>query len=324
MKKIDVFNHILPEKYYQALVDTIGRELMQGSCKILRDVDMRIDEMSEHDGLEQVLTLVAPEELNGLSPKDGTYLSALANDCIAEIVQEHPRQFPAGIGTVYMDDPKETEKEIRRLVEDLDMRGIQISTTIAGKDLTEKEYLPVFEQMAHYDLPIFIHPCWGPNSKPDGIFDWPLETSWMMIKLAASDVFERLPNLKLVTHHLGAMIPTFSNRIYSSYYINAQNGYLDLGQGAAPISADNCIRHLKMFYNDTALYGDCTAAIQSGLDFFGVDRVLFGTDYPLDGNRDPMSKGQTKNTIDSICNLKITTADREKIFWRNAKKLMKL
>ncbi len=318
MRKIDCFNHILPLPYYDAIRQE-GEDLPLGNVILLKDMDARVAEAAQHEELSQVLTLVAPELIDQLPEATANHLASLANDEMAAVVAQYPDTFVAGIATVNLRDMDSTLLELRRAIEDLGLRGVQLATTCADMDLSEKRFLPFFEAMAGYDLPVFLHPCNGPHSKPDFVFNWPLETTWMMIHLATSGLFERLPTLKLVTHHLGAMVPTFHNRIYATYL---REGFYQPGPGKP--DAMTAYHNLKRFYCDTALYGDCTAAIEAGIDFFGIDHVLFGTDFPLDGDRGPDGKGQTANTIASVERLSISDEDKTRIFETNILKLLNL
>ncbi len=318
MRKIDIFNHILPVKYMEEL-DKLDVFLPLKNVVMLKDMRARAEEVAAHQGLEQVLTLVAPEVVDQCSLADGRRLASVANDEMARIVADYPQAFPAGIATVCLRDMDSTLKELRRAIEQLGLRGVQIATTCAEENLSEEKYLPFFEAMAGYDLPVLIHPCSGPNSKPDFIFNWPLETSWMMIHMATSGIFERFPNLKLVTHHLGAMIPTFHNRVYTTYM---REGFYEKKPGSP--DAETAYENLKKFYNDTALYGDSTAAIEAGIAFFGIDHVLFGTDAPLDGDRGADGRGQTANTIASIERLSVPEQQKQLIFQDNALRLLNL
>jgi predicted TIM-barrel fold metal-dependent hydrolase len=75
-----------------------------------------------------------------------------------------------------------------------------------------------------------------------------------------------------------------------------------------------------MCYADTALFGAYDATV-CGLQFFGADRVLFASDAPFDPERGPMF---IRETIAILDRLPISTDERERIYWRNAKDLLKL
>ena len=78
--------------------------------------------------------------------------------------------------------------------------------------------------MAGQDLPIWIHPMRGPHfsdyasedhseSEIWFTFGWPYETSACVTRLIFSRLFDKLPNLKIITHHMGGMIPYFADKI---------------------------------------------------------------------------------------------------------------
>ena len=82
-----------------------------------------------------------------------------------------------------------------------------------------------------------------------------------MLQLVQSDIFEEYPNLKILVHHAGAMVPFFSGRI---------NQILDEQH------ADD----FKNFYVDTAILGN-PPTLQLTLDYFGINHVLYATDAPF-------------------------------------------
>ncbi len=107
---------------------------------------------------------------------------------------------------------------------DLKFKGIQIFSSINGKPLDRDEFMPLYEMMAGYDLPLWIHPA-RDKTVPDypdepyskftlfTAFGWPYETTLAMARLVFSGVLEKYPSLKFITHHCGAMLPFFSKRV---------------------------------------------------------------------------------------------------------------
>jgi uncharacterized protein len=185
--------------------------------------------------------------------------------------------------------------------------------------------------MAALDLPIWIHPARGatfadypgePRSKYDiwWAFGWPYETSAAMARLVFSGLFDRHPNLKIITHHCGAMIPFCEGRI---------GGGLDqLGKRSDDpddLAAQSRLQrrpidYFRMFYGDTALFGS-TAGLECGVAFFGAERVLFGTDMPFDPEGGP---GFVRDTIASIERMRISDQERRLIYEGNARRLLRL
>ena len=213
----------------------------------------------------------------------------MGNDGMAELVQQYPDRFISAVASLPMNDIEASLKEIDRTIKELKFRGIQIFTHINDKPLDSPEYLPIFEKMSQYNLPILIHPRAGITNadyKTEtqskylnvGTFGWPYETSVAMARIVYSGILEKYPNLKIITHHAGAMVPFLEQRIIglqdSAETLRKENHKLGLSK--APIE------YFKMFYADTALYGS-TPGLMCSYAFFGADHMLFGTDMPFDG-----------------------------------------
>jgi aminocarboxymuconate-semialdehyde decarboxylase len=78
--------------------------------------------------------------------------------------------------------------------------------------------------------------------------------------------------------------------------------------------------YFRMFYGDTSVNGSAPA-IRCGLDFFGPDRVLFGTDCPFDPEGGPAFIRESIRAIDS---LKLAPAVRNKVYHGNAIRMLRL
>ena len=113
-------------------------------------------------------------------------------------------------------------------------------------------------------------------------------------------IFKKYPNLKIIVHHAGAMIPFFSGRVR---YILGEEKEKDF----------------KKFYVDTAILGN-TKALELAEEYFGVDHVLFGTDAPLG----IAPAGATKEIIDAIEKMNIKDEEKEKIFKENIESLINM
>lgn len=151
-------------------------------------------------------------------------------------------------------------------------------------------------------------------------FGWPYETSVAMARIVFAGLFDKHPGLKIITHHLGAMIPYFEGRVGP--------GWDQLGSRTSDEDLTLVTKRLKkrpldyfhMFYGDTAVFGS-RAATECGLAFFGVDRVLFASDAPFDPEKGPMYIRETIRILDE---LPLTEEDRAKIYHRNAEELLGL
>jgi predicted TIM-barrel fold metal-dependent hydrolase len=287
--------------------------------------------MDLFDGYVQIICLGAPPiEVFG-PPPVSTDMAKLANDGMAELVQKYPDRFPGFIASLPMNDPDGLLKEANRAIKDLKAVGVQIFTNVLGRALTRPETMPLFDLMAKLDLPIWMHPARGadfPDYKGEPkshyeiwwTFGWPYETSVAMAHLVFSGLFDRHPDIKIITHHMGGMIPYFEGRVGP--------GWDQLGTRTSDEDYSLLLKKLKkrpldyfrLFYADTALMGAKDATLL-GLKFFGPERALFGSDMPFDPEK---GSAYIRWTIEVIDSLDIKPADRKKIYEGNAKRLLKL
>jgi len=152
------------------------------------------------------------------------------------------------------------------------------------------------------------------------VLGWPFESSVAMARIVFSGLFDRLPGLRIITHHCGGMIPYFAGR--------AETLWAQLGSRTADENyeellarmAKKPIEYFRMFVGDTVL-GGSASALRCGLDFFGADRVVFASDCPFDPEGGPM---YIREGIRSIEKLKLSAAVRRKIYSGNALKLLRL
>jgi predicted TIM-barrel fold metal-dependent hydrolase len=295
------------------------------------NLEERFRMMDLFDDYVQVICLGAPPIEAFGPPPVSTEMAKLANDGMADLVQKYPDHFFGFIASLPMNDPDGLLKEANRAIEDLRAVGVQLFTNVLGKPLTKPETMPLFDLMAKLDLPIWMHPARGADfpdykSEPKSYYEiwwtfgWPYETSVAMAHLVFSGLFDRHPNIKIITHHMGAMIPYFEGRVGP--------GWDQLGTRTSDEDYTLLLKKLKrrpldyfrLFYADTALFGAREATI-CGLKFFGPERVLFGSDMPFDPEK---GSAYIRWTIEIIDNLDIKPSERQAIYEGNARRLLRL
>jgi predicted TIM-barrel fold metal-dependent hydrolase len=323
MTKIDIYTHVVPEKYKRAL-GRIAPHLEAATDQVptLSDMDQRFSIMDRYGEMKQVLTLTLTGSLILNNQVHAIEFAKRANDEIAELVARYPDRFAAGVASVPTPDMDAALGEIERAVEKLGLKGIHLFTPIKGRPLCIDNSGPIFEKMATYDLPIWIHPVRPidrsdyKNFFMDHVFGWPFESTAAMTSLALDGLFDRLPGAKVIIHHCGALAPFFDARITESY---DSSGTI-FGMTHEGVLTRPLIEYFKMFYTDTALSGS-TAGVTCGLAFLGSDHLLFGTDMPYDAQ---FGDRILRNTIASIERMPIDEREKEMIYCGNAKKLLRL
>ncbi len=329
--KIDIFPHILPVKYKEALykiapADFYIKDVVE-TLPTLYDIDHRFRIMDKFDGLMQILTLSSPPIEQIADTKKAADLAKMANDEMAALVLKYPDRFPAAVAALPLNDVEAALKELDRAIGDLRFRGIQLNTPVDGKPLDSAEFLPIYEKMSKYNLPIWIHPVREADYadyKTEKrskymifhIFGWPYETAAAMTRLVFSGILERFPNLKIITHHCGSMVPYLEQRIIGAY------DHAEMLRGARYKQGLTRppIQYYKMFFYDTAIYGS-TAGLTCAYAFCGADHLVFATDFPYDSQ---FGERYTRQTIESIEQMKISNLEKKKIFEDNARELLRL
>jgi predicted TIM-barrel fold metal-dependent hydrolase len=333
--KIDVFNHIFPKAYFEKMlsVSPKGKDILKRMREIpaVVDLDERFRIMDRFEGYVQVICLGAPPiETFGPAPVS-TDMAKLANDGMAELVSKHPDRFPGFVASLPMNDPDGLLTEARRAIRDLGAVGVQVPTNVLGRPLDRPETLPLFDLMAELDRPLWLHPNRGADfadykSESKSLYEiwqvlgWPYESSVAMARMVFSGLFDRHPDIKIITHHMGAMIPYFEGRI--------GRGWDQLGSRTSDEDYSLLLKTLKkrpvdyfhMFYADTALNGALEATL-FGLKFFGAERTLFATDAPFDPEK---GSAFIRWGIEILDGPQFSPAERQAIYEGNARRLLKL
>ncbi len=329
--KIDIFTHVITEKYKEAFwkySDKFENERnFQENRPALTDQEMRIDIIDRYEDVVQVLTATLPPLEEIVGPAEAVKLARISNDEMAEMLVKQPDKYIAGVANLPMNDMDAVLKETERAVKELGFKGIQLHTHIQGKPLSSQEFMPLYEMMAGFDLPIWIHP-FRRVTHPDyatedvsynqtfSIFGWPYDTTIAMTRLVFAGVLEKFPNLKFITHHCGAMVPYFTDRIVVHY----NNGLQRLGADHFPGLTKHPIEYFRMFYADTALNGN-PSALMCAYEFFGEDRLLFGTDMPYDPENGSIT---IRQTIEAVECMDIPETSKQKIYEGNARRILHL
>jgi aminocarboxymuconate-semialdehyde decarboxylase len=229
-----------------------------------------------------------------------------------------------------MNNPDASLAEMIRSVDQLGAKGVMIYTNVLGAPLDEPRFEPLFAEAARRDVPIWLHPARG-AAMPDYASEdassfeiwwalgWPYETSAAMARLVFSGVFDRYPDLKIITHHLGGIVPYLEGRVgYGWDQLGARTSKVDYSALLKSMKK-RPVDYFRQFHADTAMFG-ARAATRCGLEFFGAGKVLFASDMPFD----PSPGLYMRETIRVIESLDLSAEDRELIYSGNARRLLRL
>ncbi len=311
-EKIDVFNHIYPESYYNffpkrpAMMDEQTKRLPE-----LVNMKSRIQVMDRLHISREIISLALPDidDLE-LDAERSHEVMRAANNGMHETANQSEGRFLA-IGTVSLADPDAAIAEATRCIKELEMLGIQIVSNVHGEPLGSPRFEPFYTAMEELGKPIWIHPTFMRQSYPwlnefntSIMVGWDFDTTLAMIHLVGSGVIARHRKLKFVVHHLGSLVPLLGGRISTFLDNNTPGKKQD--------ENSESLSYLKSFYVDTA-EGMSMPWIRSALEFFGTDHIMFGTDFPW---------GDSDQIIQNIESLPISEEDKRAIFNGNSRRII--
>jgi aminocarboxymuconate-semialdehyde decarboxylase len=336
--KIDAFTHIFPKAYWDRMLRALpeGRDMHKRVRAIpsIVELDARFRTMDGFgDDYRQVLTIGSPP-IEAFPARETVDLAKAANDGMAELVRRHPERFAGFAASLPMNDINASMEEARRAIDELGAQGVQMFTNINGRPLYTKETLPLFDLMARYDLPVWLHPARGADvadykGERKSHYEiwwtlgWPYETSVAMAHMVFGGLFDRHPGIKVITHHMGGMIPYFEGRVGPGW---DQLGTRTSDEDYKPLlksftsKGKRPVDYFRNFYADTALFG-AFEATKCGLAFFGVDKTIFASDAPFDPEGGRM---YVRETIRIIERLELSPAQRQAVYEGNLRRLCRL
>ncbi len=331
MRYIDAFNHFNPPRYHEALLASpagqkdIGKRVR--GIPALWDLERRLAVVDQFPDYTQVLSLGMPMVDRLWGPDRSPDMAKLANDGLADVVAKTPKQFAGYTAVLPMNAPAAAAKEAERALNN-GAHGVQMGTNVNGGPIDGKEFWPVYEIIAKSGKPILLHPArtremhdyvTEDKSKYEicSVLGWPFETGVTLSRFIFSKIMDTYPDLKIVSHHLGGVIPYLEGRVAHSFdQMGARTSDEDY-EGLRKSLKKRPFDYFKDFYADTAIEG-VRAPMLCGLDFFGEDHVLFASDCPFDKEKGP---GYIRSTIAVLESIEMSTSMREKISYKNAQKM---
>lgn len=334
-RAIDIFNHYLPPEYYDKITALGGSAHMLTRARNMRamsDISYRLEKMAEFEGYQQVPCIVSPNVDQVVAPEHTAALARFANECFYELTQKYPKQFPTFVATLPLDDMDKAAREAEYAITQLGAAGAQIFTNRNGRPVDNEEFYKLFDKLNELDAVLWVHPIrtfQEPfyRDEPEEKYElwwtlmWPIETTMAAGRLVYSGLFQRCPNLRVVLHHAGGMLPMEGGRI--------DNGLKLYGTRTAPakqyltqspVQGLDQGREFRRFFADCATFGSASA-IRAGIDFFGIDNMVFASDMPFDPED---GFGYVRRTLADIDSLSLTDGEKDALRYKNALRVLKV
>jgi aminocarboxymuconate-semialdehyde decarboxylase len=251
------------------------------------------------------------------------------NEQMAEMVTGHADRFAGFVAATAVTDPDAATEEAIRSVRDLGALGVQLEEDAINVPLHEDRYDPLFAAMEELGAGVWLHPFRTPatpGSPPDTapfllwqVFGWTFDTTITISRLIFAGIYDRHPNLKMIAHHGGGLIPHFSGRVAMMPALGDLDPSGSLRQALERLKKTP-IEYFRMLYVDTAMFGG-KHGVRCVVDFFGPERVLFGTDAPFDTQGGSVFIPGTISDVEGAID---NNAERTAIFQGNVTKLLGL
>ncbi|MFT7003847.1 MAG: putative TIM-barrel fold metal-dependent hydrolase [Sulfurimonas sp.] len=269
----------------------------------------------------------------------------LMNNEMSALVKKYPKHFRA-VAVLPTLDKDQMIGEFRRAVKELGMVG---GTYMCGYSLKRPDHEDYFSPKADENdnlyaeadrlgVPLWLHPGTSPTKAeyadeenlpfpaPQKMvskyqtfqaFTWLSDSTNAMGRIVFAGVFEKHPKLKIVIHHAGALVPLYKERATNGWNFFEQNiGFRYSEKISKPYA-----EHYKNFYIDTATQGHTPELLKTAIEFFGVDKTLFGSDAPMDAESGAIFMGGARSSLEAI---NLPVEDVRKIYSGNISKLIGL
>jgi uncharacterized protein len=133
-------------------------------------------------------------------------------------------------------------------------------------------------------------------------YGWHIDSGIAMLRLIASGIFDKLPDLKLISGHRGELVPFFFNRL------DDQLGKtLKLGRKISDYYKSN------IYITPSGLFSE--AQLKYVIDELGADKIIYSGDFPF------LIDNDTRKFLETAS---ISEEDKKKIAYKNAEKLLSL
>lgn len=329
---IDVHAHVVPAELLEALERDHGRygvEVLRRDGRLavrvagdepwpiredLVDVGRRLAAMDRAGVATQILSSWVNLTAYGLDPAAGSRFWRTFNESLAGLVAAHPGRF-RGLASVPLQAPAAAAGELRHAVERLGMVGVEIATTVNGRELDDRDLDPFWSAAAELGAIVLVHPTEpppGPGSPRyflGNAVGRPAQTTLAVGHLVLGGVLERFPELRVCVVHGGGFLPWQRGRLDRAYL--AQPGLAAVNLERPPSE------WLRRLYYDTVVHDPRVLAWL--VEFAGADHVLVGSDYPFEmGDPDPVGTVRSVPGLDESQRRLILRGNLERLIAESA------
>jgi aminocarboxymuconate-semialdehyde decarboxylase len=258
------------------VVEMGGREIRSAVAEFV-DIDGILAAQDEA-GVERVLLCPwVPLLYYDAEPEEGLARARIQNEALSHLVRSHSGRVSA-LGALPLQDPGLAAGELRALMEDGVLRGVEVAASVRGVFLGDERFEPFWSVAEATGALVFVHPTTRGFDSPafQDHYLWntvanPMETAATAAHMVVAGVMERHPGLHVLLAHGGGALLAVRGRLRHAH------GFQPQARARLRESPDDSIRR---FYFDTLTHDE--ALLRALIDYAGADHVLLGSDYPFD------------------------------------------
>jgi aminocarboxymuconate-semialdehyde decarboxylase len=274
-------------------------------------VERRLRDM-DAQGLDMHVISLQPMFADALPAEVAVRVCRSINNAFADVVAANPQRFVA-LANLPMVSPEDAARELERAVKDLGLRGAEICSQIAGKNLDDASLAPFYAKAQELDVPIFIHPAGVPGLAErlgsyylTNLIGNPMDTTIAAASLIFGGVLRDYPRLNVYLAHGGGACPYIRYRW--------DHGWKVRGEGKRFITRPPSEYFSRLYFDSLTHGGPALSFLASTV---GPERIMLGTDYPFDMG--------AYNSVAAVQNvIGVTDAERDLMLGGNAMRLFKI
>ena len=318
MRSIDIHAHISPEGYVRALergedwygIAAGANWFHESIPRTLWSPEQRLVTM---DSLGVDVHVLSTNAILYLYDQDAATVAAMdreCNDYVSQLTKDHPDRF-AGLANLPMQDVAAAATELERSMTQLGLKGAMIDDSVNGKTYDEPEFYPLWEVAEQTGAMILIHQGMqtvvGDRSTryhlPNTIGNL-VERAITYSSFVFGGVMDKYPNLRICLSHGGGYTCFGAGRMDRGWQVRSE-ARVNINK---PPST-----YLNRFWYDCLTHSE--PALRMLIDSVGIEKVLFGTDWPFDMQIDwPVSWVLGLESL--------TQEEKEAILYKNVEQLL--
>jgi aminocarboxymuconate-semialdehyde decarboxylase len=276
----------------------------------MQSLDERLSDMDSM-GVDVQIVSPSPTQYYYWADEDlARELVHLQNHRLAEQCTRHPDRLRC-MANVALQHPQLAAEQLTYAIRELGMVGVEVSSLVNGRELTDSSLLPFWEAAAALDCVVFLHPLGTSLGERvnshylSNIIGQPLETTIALSKLILDGTWDRHPALKLVAAHGGGYLGAYAGRLDHGWHVRPE----------ARTCAQPPSEYMRRIWHDTVVYDP--RILRHLIETHGASQLLLGTDYPFD-----MGMEDVHANISAIPG--VTDDERRALLGRNALRLFDL